>query len=95
LVNYGDQVVFVWSRGRFKAKIPLTSVTNVGILLVSAPGHNVFSSFVVMSHAASQTHFLLTLIPDDEAEGLKSDNACKATPCLALPALREMTVGRT
>jgi hypothetical protein len=44
-VNFGDQVVFVWNRGRHKAAMPLTSVTNVGILR-SAPGHNVFSSFV-------------------------------------------------
>jgi hypothetical protein len=57
--------------------MPLTSLTNVGILL-SAPGHNVFSSFVGMSHAASPTHFLPTLITD-EADGLKSDNAGEPT----------------
>jgi hypothetical protein len=47
--NFGNQVVFVWNNGRFKTTMPLTAVTNVGILQ-SAPGHNVFASFVEMGN---------------------------------------------
>jgi hypothetical protein len=74
LVNFGDQVVFVWNRGRFKATMPLTSVTNVG-LLQSAPGHSVFASFISMApdQDVFPHHFACPVISDDEADELDGD----------------------
>jgi archaellum component FlaF (FlaF/FlaG flagellin family) len=40
--NFGDHVLFVWNRGKFRATMPLSPTTNVGILR-SAPGHKVFA----------------------------------------------------
>jgi hypothetical protein len=77
-VNFGDQVVFVWQHGRFKATMPLTSVTNVG-LLRSAPGHRVFSSFLQLSDVTHPTNFSFTLVTDDEADTLESDTTDDAT----------------
>ena len=66
-VNYGDQVVFVWGRGRFKATMPLTTVTNVGILR-SAPGHASFSSFASLATDISPPLFCCNVITDDDAD---------------------------
>jgi hypothetical protein len=77
-INFGNHVVFVWHHDRFKATMPLTSVTNVGILR-SMPGHKVFASFVQMGDDESPTHFSSTLITDDKADAFESDADDKAT----------------
>ena len=71
--NFGDQVLFVWNRGRFKCTMPLSPATNVGILR-SAPGHAVFSSFVGASNSPSPTHFCCPVISDDEANDSDADD---------------------
>jgi hypothetical protein len=71
--NYGDQVLFVWNHGRFKATMPLSGTTNVGIIC-SAPGHQVFSAFVGMNESASPSCFSSTIITDDEADDLDSED---------------------
>jgi hypothetical protein len=44
--NCGDQIHFIWNKGRHQANTPLSCcATNVGILR-SAPGHQVFLCFV-------------------------------------------------
>jgi hypothetical protein len=77
-VNFGDQVVFVWNAGRFKTTMPLTAVTNVGILR-RAPGHNVFASFVEMGSQEYPTHFCYTVVTDDEADEFEADADDEAT----------------
>jgi hypothetical protein len=69
--NYGDHVLFVWNRGQFKATLPLSSHTNVGILQ-SAPGHSTFAQFVGRCDAALSI-FASTVVTDDEADALESD----------------------
>ena len=76
--NFGDQVFFVWHRGRFKATMPLSAHINVGILR-SAPGHRVFSSFIDMENDPSPTHFCCPVVTDDEADALDSDEEDEAT----------------
>jgi hypothetical protein len=79
-VNFGNQVVFVWQRRRFKATMPLTSFTNVGILC-SAPGHCVFSSFLQLcNNSPPPAHFASTLVvTNDKADALQSDANGNAT----------------
>jgi hypothetical protein len=78
--NFGDHVLFVWNRGRFTATMPLSSTTHVGILR-SAPVHKVFSSFVTMgdSNPLPPNHFCCTVVTDDEADELESDEEDNAT----------------
>jgi hypothetical protein len=76
-VNFGDQVVLLWNHGRFKATMPLT-VTNVGIM-GSAPGHNVFYSFVAMGNQSYPTHFASTVVTNDEADKFEVDADDEAT----------------
>jgi hypothetical protein len=54
--------------------MPLTSVTNVG-LLRSVPGHNAFASFVNMApdQDVFPHHFACPVISDDEADELDGD----------------------
>jgi hypothetical protein len=66
-VNFGDQVVFVWNNGLFKATMPLTTITNVGILR-SAPGHNIYASFVEIGNQEYPTHFCSAVVTDDKAD---------------------------
>jgi hypothetical protein len=58
--------------------MPLTSVTNVGILR-STPGHNIFSSFVGTPDEPWPSQFSCTVITNDEADNLKSGDADEAT----------------
>jgi hypothetical protein len=58
--------------------MPLTAVTNVGILR-SAPGHNVFSSFLAMGNQCYPTHFYSTVVTDDEADKFEADADDEAT----------------
>jgi hypothetical protein len=78
--NFGDHVLFVWNRGHHTATMPLSPTTNVGILR-SAPGHQVFSSFVTLGDAAPAplNHFCCTIVIDDEADELESDEEDDAT----------------
>ena len=76
--NFGDQVLFVFHKGRFQATMPLSTHINVGILR-SAPGHRVFSSFIDMEYDPSPTHFCCPVVTDDEADALDSDEEDDAT----------------
>jgi hypothetical protein len=69
--NFGDHVLLVWDHGRYKATLPLSPTSNVGILR-SAPGHAVFSCFVGMHVDASPAPALFDshLGSDDEADSL-------------------------
>jgi hypothetical protein len=62
--------------------MPLSPTTNVGILR-SARGHQVFSSFVTLGDAAPApappNHFCCTILTDDEADELESDEEDDAT----------------
>jgi hypothetical protein len=70
--NFGDHVLFVWDRGRYRATLPLTPSSNVGILR-SAPGHKVFSHFV--GAWAYPALFASPVVTDDEADLFESDSA--------------------
>jgi hypothetical protein len=79
--NFGDQVIFVWDHGRFKATMPLSAATNVGILR-SVPGHKVFTSFVDLDPGDStepQAFFCSAVVSDSEADDLESDADDEAT----------------
>jgi hypothetical protein len=79
--NFGDQVIFVWDHSRFKATMPLSAATNVGILR-SAPGHKVFTSFVDLNPGATtepQAFFCSAVVSDSEADDLESDADDEAT----------------
>jgi hypothetical protein len=69
--NFGDHVLLVWDHGRYKATLPLSPTSNVGILR-SAPGHAVFSCFVGMHVDASPPPAVFDshLVSDDEADSL-------------------------
>ena len=69
--NFGDHVLLVWNRGRFRATMPLSSGANVG-LLRSAPGHKLFSCFVAQQSTPSQPHFSCSVVTDDEADAFDS-----------------------
>jgi hypothetical protein len=56
----------------------LSTEINVGILR-SAPGHQVFSSFLDMNSDRSPTHFCCPIVPDNEADALKTDDEDEAT----------------
>jgi hypothetical protein len=51
--NYGDQVLFVFHKRKFRVTMTLSSGTNVGILR-SAPGHQVFACFVEQAKPAPE-----------------------------------------
>jgi hypothetical protein len=67
-----DKVLFVWNQSQFKATLPLTSYTNVG-LLRSAPGHLAFANFVGTSLDTTPSFFASTLVTDDKADSLDAD----------------------
>jgi hypothetical protein len=69
--NFGDHVLFIWNKGRYRATLPLSSSNNVGVLR-SAPGNKVFSNFLGAS--SSTSHFAASVITDDEADQLESDH---------------------
>jgi hypothetical protein len=79
--------VFVWDHGRFKATMPLSSATNVGILR-SAPGHKVFSCFVALDSSDSPTPtnlYCSAVVSDSEADEFESEEEDDATLSLVLP----------
>ena len=84
--NYGDRVLLVWNHGRYKATMTLSIESNVGVLR-SAPGHQVFSSFIDIEPSDPPTHFCCPVISDDEADGLDSDDDDEAS--LSSPASLE------
>jgi hypothetical protein len=69
--NFGDQVIFVWNKSKFRVTVPLSPTTNIGILR-SAPGHKVFSSFVGSHEPTSALHFCCPVISDDKADEYES-----------------------
>jgi hypothetical protein len=70
--NFGDHVLFVWNRRQFKATLPLSAHTNVGILR-SAPGHRLFSAAVGRCQDSSLACFTSTVVTDDEADAFDAD----------------------
>jgi hypothetical protein len=68
--NFGNHVLFVWSRGRYRATLPLSSSSNVRILR-SAPGNEIFSHFVGLT--ACPALFTPAVVSDDEADSLESE----------------------
>jgi hypothetical protein len=70
--NFGDQVVFTWNHNRFKATMPLSGVSNVGILR-SAPGHKIFSCYVAASSESTTppTFFACAVLPDSQADAFE------------------------
>jgi hypothetical protein len=83
--NYGDQVLFVFHNGQFRATMPLSPSTNVGIIR-SAPGHQVFSCFVESSKPPKEpppTFFAFNVISDDEADNMEleeEDESVSSSP---------------
>lgn len=77
--NFGDQVLLVWDHGKFTATIPLTNANNNVGFLRSAPGQQIFSSFLDLGLNDSQTHFPCPVVTDNEADALDSDKEDDAT----------------
>ena len=71
--NFGDHVLFVWNHGQFRATLPLSSHTNVG-LLRSAPGHLAFTSFVSDCCLPCPSFFTSTVVTDDEGDAIDSES---------------------
>jgi hypothetical protein len=71
--NYGDQVLFVFHKQKFRVTMTLSLGTNVGILR-SAPGHQVFACFVEQAKPAPEhpSDFLaFQVISDKDADNME------------------------
>jgi hypothetical protein len=80
--NYRDQVLFVFHNGQFRATMPLSPSTNVGIIC-SAPGHQVFSCFVESSQPPKEPPPPFNVISDDEADNMEleeEDESVSSSP---------------
>jgi hypothetical protein len=73
--NYGDHVLFVWHKSKYRITMPLSKASNVGILR-SAPGSRVFSCFVDTEKPPKQPPpdiFACQVITDDEADAMEDE----------------------
>ena len=87
--NYGDQVLFVFHKGKFRATMPLSSTTNVGIIR-SAPGAQVFSCFVESALPPKEPPpalFCCNVITDDEADDMELMEEDESVASSFIPAM--------
>ena len=76
--NYGDRVLLVWNRCWSTATMSLSTESNVGVLR-SAPGHQVFSSFIKIKPSDPPTHFCCPVISNNKADHVDSDDDNEAS----------------
>lgn len=57
-----------------RVTVPLSPATNNVVILCSAPGHKVFSSFVAPHEASSPLHLCCPVISDNKADACNSDH---------------------
>ncbi len=89
--NYGDQVLFVFHKSKFRATMPLSEGTNVGILR-SSPGHHVFSCFVEADPPPKEPppdFFACQVISDEDADNMELEEETESvTSSIAPTGLR-------